>query len=63
MRIMIEKKKEKKLMLHKKGISCRQKQDDAAQKNILCSKKVLLFPEPCAILETTHDFQSFQHSK
>ena len=34
---------EKKLMLHKKSISCREKEDDAAQKNILCSKKLLNF--------------------
>ena len=34
---------QKKLMLHKKSISCRQKQDDDAQKNILCLKKLLIF--------------------
>ena len=27
----------------KKGISCRQKQDDDPQKNILCSKKLIFF--------------------
>ena len=33
----------KMLILHKKSISCRQKQDDDAQKNILCLKKLLIF--------------------
>ena len=30
-------------MLHKNNISSQQKQDDPAQKNILCSKKLLIF--------------------
>ena len=46
--------KQKKVDVAQKSDSCRQRQDDAAQKIILCSKKLLFFLERRAIISYDH---------